>query len=317
MEKMTSHIETHFLWPKIMLGASESIDVLVLSGALFSDNSLKEVTSLADSRLRLRCILTHPEAWIRKELRDLSYPRWLNGFNHEIKRFSNLGWDVRVINTKPTMSCLLVDGRELTLADLSNEGIINPKYIWYYAENEPVVNVVQQLFERVWDGQSAFEPIYEDTLLSSVPENSEKIIISSRECWDDLIAHLVRNPQKLYDLPPRNFEELVAELLLKEGMKVELTKPSKDGGRDIIAMANTATGRHLYLVECKRFKAENPVGVRFVRMLYGIVEAEKATGGILVTTSSFTKGAKDFQKTVENRLWLKDNNVLLQWLGQY
>ena len=60
---------------------------------------------------------------------------------------------------------------------------------------------------------------------------------------------------------------------------------------------------------------KKPVDVSIIRALYGIVESERATGGIVVTTSSFTKGAVNFQKTVENRLWLKDYNNLIVWLN--
>jgi restriction system protein len=47
------------------------------------------------------------------------------------------------------------------------------------------------------------------------------------------------------------------------------------------------------LVQCKRWTGKS-VGVSVVRELYGIMAAEKADEGILVTTSSFTQDTKSF-----------------------
>ena len=115
---------------------------------------------------------------------------------------------------------------------------------------------------------------------------------------------------------PRRFEELVAELLSRHGIGVDLTEPTKDGGRDILAWADTAAGRHLYLVECKRCGQDNPVGVALVRALYCVVSSENATGGLLVTTSWFTRGAREFQASVQNRLWLRDYDGVVGWLKE-
>ena len=53
-----------------------------------------------------------------------------------------------------------------------------------------------------------------------------------------LIERLRVQPQAIYDLPPRKFEELIAELLDDLGYEVELTPATGDGGKDI-AVAKT------------------------------------------------------------------------------
>ena len=47
---------------------------------------------------------------------------------------------------------------------------------------------------------------------------------------------------------------------------------------------------------------------------YGITELEKATRGILVTTSHFTKSAQDFAQSVGTRLLLADYDTIVKWL---
>jgi restriction system protein len=115
-------------------------------------------------------------------------------------------------------------------------------------------------------------------------------------------------------LSPRKFEELVADLLVRLGYKVELTPAFRDGGKDIYAATRDDLGSFLYLVECKKYALANPVGVEVVRSLYGTVQAEQATAGILVTTSVFTKGARDFQRRVQNHLSLRDYAELHRWI---
>lgn len=46
---------------------------------------------------------------------------------------------------------------------------------------------------------------------------------------------LIENGHSLYNLEPRQFEELIADLLDRDGWKVILTPQSRDGGVDVIA----------------------------------------------------------------------------------
>ncbi len=129
-----------------------------------------------------------------------------------------------------------------------------------------------------------------------------------------LIELLQSNPELMRDLPSRKFEELVAELLSRQGYAVELTQASKHGGFDIYAARKEALGSFLFLVECKRYAEHRKVGVEVIRSLYGTVQAEKASAGAVVSTSFFTKGAKDFQRKFEHQMHLHDYLTLQDWL---
>lgn len=157
-------------------------------------------------------------------------------------------------------------------------------------------------------------PVYENTLISSEPSSIKKILTVSNERWDEIINYFARHPEKLYNYDPHKFEELVAELLTREGMRVQLTPRAKDSGRDILAFLDTTLGTHLHLVECKRYSTKRPIRVDLVRNLYGVVEAERATAGLLVTTSYFTDEAISFRNQVKHRLALKDYKNLVKWL---
>ncbi len=134
---------------------------------------------------------------------------------------------------------------------------------------------------------------------------------------DQLLRELAETPELLHAVDPRKFEEIVAELLGRKGYEVRLTPPSKDGGRDILATLRTPLGRHLWLVECKRYAPDRPVQVHLVRQLAGVVHTEDATGGILVTTSRFTRGARRLvEEKMPHRLALRDYFDLQSWLSE-
>jgi restriction system protein len=137
-----------------------------------------------------------------------------------------------------------------------------------------------------------------------------------RKTADDLIALAARDTKVLYELSPRLFEEFVAELLIRQGFDVELTPASRDGGKDIYAAKSDDLGSFLWVVECKRYAPHRGVGLSVVQRVHGVAAAEGATGGIVATTSFFTREARTFQASVENRLSLRDYEALRGWIAK-
>jgi hypothetical protein len=134
---------------------------------------------------------------------------------------------------------------------------------------------------------------------------------------DELIRYLAKHPKLLYELHPRRFEELVADLLRAQGFEPTLTPPTRDGGRDILAARSDALGSLLYLIECKRYAPNHKVGVDVVRAIHGVTQAERATKGVIVTTSSFTKDAIAFASPLKFGIGLHDFETLKSWLDSY
>jgi restriction system protein len=142
-----------------------------------------------------------------------------------------------------------------------------------------------------------------------IPRGDERlgqVEVAASGINDALIAELARRPQLMYELSPRQFEELVAELYERSGFEVELTRASKDGGVDIYAFQRAPFGSFLTIVDCKRHRADRPVQIGLIRQLYGTVMATDASVGVIATTSYFTKGAKTFQAERKHRLGLQD-----------
>lgn len=121
-----------------------------------------------------------------------------------------------------------------------------------------------------------------------------------------LLTKVAHDPNLIHKCTPRQFEEIVCEMLNKKGYKVNLTNQTRDGGKDIIIVENNLLGSFLVYVECKHYSPERPIGVNLVRELYGTISADEATAGLLITSSYFSKDAINFKNKVKHRISLMD-----------
>jgi restriction system protein len=88
----------------------------------------------------------------------------------------------------------------------------------------------------------------------------------------------------------RDFELLVGEAFRQQGYSVtETGGGGADGGIDL----KLKKGSEVFLVQCKQWRAYK-VSVNVVRELFGVMSAEGATGGFVVTSGVFTADARVF-----------------------
>jgi hypothetical protein len=96
---------------------------------------------------------------------------------------------------------------------------------------------------------------------------------------------LLEQSTNLRLLSARDFEQLVGEMLRREGWEVKEVGQhgTPDGGVDL----QIREGTRRMLVQCKRWDSKQ-VGVNEVRQLAGAMLREKVNEGVLVTLSDFT-----------------------------
>jgi restriction system protein len=98
------------------------------------------------------------------------------------------------------------------------------------------------------------------------------------------------SPAALGEMTWSEFEGLVQEAFRLRGYCVRrLGGNGPDGGVDLIL----DRGAEKVLVQCKQWRAMR-VGVNVVRELYGVMAAQGAAAGIVVTSGSFTPDAVEF-----------------------
>jgi len=108
----------------------------------------------------------------------------------------------------------------------------------------------------------------------------------------------------LNDMSWQQFEALVGEAFRRKGYAVtETGGGGADGGIDLVLKREGET----FLVQCKQWRALK-VGVTTVRELYGVMAAQGATGGFVVTSGEFSDDARTF--AVGRNIELLDDKAL-------
>lgn len=88
---------------------------------------------------------------------------------------------------------------------------------------------------------------------------------------------------------PEEFEQLCAAIFEKRGYEVEMTGGGGDYGADVIAKKKGLT----LIIGAKRYTGSRKVGNRWVQQLLGAMQHFQADQAILITTSDFTRQARE------------------------
>lgn len=123
------------------------------------------------------------------------------------------------------------------------------------------------------------------------------------------VANARESGQTIDGISWREFELLVGEAFRRKGFTViEKGGSGPDGGVDLVLLLGTDK----YLVQCKQWKAIN-VGVTIIRELFGVMAAQGAAGGFVVTSGRYTSDAKEFAKG--RNIQLVDGALLKRWIS--
>src|SRR5260221_13610354 len=90
----------------------------------------------------------------------------------------------------------------------------------------------------------------------------------------ETLRHLSKHISDVYTLPPRRFEELIAQIYKDLGYSVRMTQQSRDGGVDLVLMERCESqpggNDSQTIVECKRYAEDRSITVGIVRQLLGV-----------------------------------------------
>ena len=159
-----------------------------------------------------------------------------------------------------------------------------------------------------------------------------KVTVSDhRETPDALIAkaHAEIEASLVSDLlsailsvSPTMFEQLIVDLLLAMGYgggdksMGERIGKSGDGGIDGV-INEDKLGLDAVYVQAKRYAPDSKVGRPALQAFVGSLTGEGANKGVFVTTSDFSKDARDYLNRVQHRIVLINDERLAQLMIQY
>src|SRR5690606_5112661 len=95
-----------------------------------------------------------------------------------------------------------------------------------------------------------------------------------------------------------------------------LTKATGDGGIDGV-ISEDALGLDAVYIQAKRYSSENTVGRPHIQQFIGSLTGESASKGVFVTTSEFSRDARDYIQKVQQRVVLINGQHLAQLMIQH
>ena len=154
------------------------------------------------------------------------------------------------------------------------------------------------------------QPVTHDDESSETPE--EQIDNAYRSLRETLALDLLEMIKKQ---SPAFFEQLVVDLMLKMGYggsreeAGRATQLSADGGIDGVIHEDRLGLDKIYL-QAKRW--ESTVGRPEIQKFAGALQGEGATKGVFITTSDYSKEARQYTQRVNSRIVLIDGHQLAQ-----
>lgn len=159
---------------------------------------------------------------------------------------------------------------------------------------------------------------------SQTPEKYQPVQPIIEYPWDDLhysdetdaVAD-IDSVQNLLDLDGYEFEDLVLKLFraIPEFDEVRRTRTRADGGIDLVAVNTTQYTGGRVAIQAKRYAPHRKVDIAAVREIIGSITQREFTHGIIITTSTFTKAAREEAGRLGVQLY--DGEHLLWQLKNY
>ena len=153
----------------------------------------------------------------------------------------------------------------------------------------------------------------------SIATPEEQIDSSFRAMTDALESDVL---DRVREIPAIAFEGLIVDLLIAMGYgggKADMGKAvgrSGDGGIDGI-IKEDPLGLDIVYIQAKRYAENSNVQRQEVQSFAGSLDGVGATKGIFVTTSAFSKGAREYAARISKRLILIDGGELARLMVRH
>lgn len=196
-------------------------------------------------------------------------------------------------------------GRE-TLGE--NPPTINARFLRQFSE----FREFQTRGKDINEGPDPRTPEHNETPEESLETSFQRLRAGlAQELLDQILAN-----------PPSLFEKLVVELLVKMGYGGTLKDAgqaigkSGDEGIDGI-IKEDRLGLETIYVQAKRWKPENTVSRPEIQRFAGALQGQRAKKGVFITTSTFSKEAREYASNIDTKIVLIDGETLTDLMIDY
>jgi hypothetical protein len=158
--------------------------------------------------------------------------------------------------------------------------------------SEPCILPLRLGLRSPADFTASYEAGLRDLLSMLSPPRAPNVAVgldltpeSAQSSLTNAIQELGRTPGALHDLSPRDFEELIAKTFTDQGLNIEVSHTSRDGGIDVFLLGGSDRLREPILLQCKRYKPNRQLSVEIVRTLVASALVHDVGHASMVTTA--------------------------------
>ncbi len=199
-------------------------------------------------------------------------------------------------------------GRQVLAQQPSKIGIVflkqYPEYLEFNGPNRNKIGITGEILPEVATEKSTPQEIIEKGYFDI-----------RRAVASDLL-------ESVLNLSPLRFERLVIDLLVKMGygggFKDASTHSGKSGDEGIDGtIKEDKLGLDVIYIQAKRWKPGNQVGRPEIQKFVGALAGQGAKKGVFITTSTFSREARDYTPRNETKIVLLDGEELMQLMIDY
>lgn len=150
-------------------------------------------------------------------------------------------------------------------------------------------------------------------------QNRKKSIVTiAIETLSDTLCELVaQKPYLLMDIEWRDLERIIARSLAGIGFSVELTPPSNDGGKDVIAYCKINNKMLKFYIEIKHW-TKNKVGAKDISSFVEVNVTDKTSGGLFLSTSGYSDNVyRSLSRITKQVVRIGDKNKVITLCKRY
>lgn len=200
-----------------------------------------------------------------------------------------------------------------------HQAIHTSTYFHYY--NRSAVRPTTSLLLAIQNAKAPTPELLIKAMLEPAGAGGEgKLVRGVAVPWFLFTDMILRDPESIYGIDPRVWEELIAGAYTQAGFdEVILTPRSSDYGRDVVA-TKRGVGTIRIFDQVKAYKPGHVVTAEEVRSMLGVITgAQNVSKGVITTTSTFAPRLLEdpyIAPYVPYRLELKPRDTLLPWLDE-
>jgi superfamily II DNA or RNA helicase len=185
--------------------------------------------------------------------------------------------------------------------------------------------VEERIYKILSEKQALFDEVIDDlseeyTMVAFSDEDLYRIFDLEKPTTTETAETSTKKPEeitleKIKQLSPNQFEQIVASYYEKLRFKVEVTGGAYDKGVDIIARRISDIGEEYLIVQCKHYPTTS-IGPNYIREVIGTRQSQpNATRAILVASGTFSDEA--IRLADKHNIILIDGKDLITLLNKY